>query len=84
MVSIPEKVEVAENGPSKYNAVYEETPGSIKVVEREGAGDFVYTREYFADGVRPRGLAPLKEILTRAYSIAETKPGISPHQLLAR
>ncbi len=84
VVSIPERVEITENGPWKYNSVYEETPGSIKVVEREGAGDFVYTREYFADGVRPRGLAPLKEILTRAYSIAETKPEISPQQLLAK
>jgi uncharacterized tellurite resistance protein B-like protein len=46
-VSIPEKVEITENGPWKYNATYDETPGSIKVVEREGAGDFVYTREYF-------------------------------------
>lgn len=84
VVSIPERVEITENGPWKYNSVYEETPGSIKVVEREGTGDFVYAREYFADGVRPRGLAPLKEILTRAYSITQTKPEISPQQLLTK
>jgi uncharacterized tellurite resistance protein B-like protein len=84
IVSIPERVEITENGPWKYNAVYEETPGSIKVVEREGTGDLVYTREYFADGVRFRGLLPLKEVLTSAYSIAETKPEISPQQLLAK
>lgn len=84
VVSIPEKVEITENGPWKYNSVYEETPGSIKVVEREGAGDFVYTREYFADGVRPRGLSPLKEILTRAFSSSPDKPEISPEALVSK
>ncbi len=84
VVSIPEKVEVKENGPWKFNAVYEETPGSIKVAQREGEGDFCYTREFYADGVRPRGLIPLEEILTRAFSISETKPEISPQALLTK
>lgn len=84
VVSIPERVETTENGPWKYNSVYEETPGSIKVVEREGSGDFSYTREYYADGVRPRGLLPLKEILTRAFSISQVKPEISPLALLTK
>lgn len=84
VVSIAERVEITENGPWKYNSVYEETPGSIKVVEREGSGDFSYTREYYADGVRPRGLLPLKEILTRAFSISQVKPGISPLALLTK
>jgi hypothetical protein len=84
VVSIPERVEITENGPWKYNSVYEETPGSIKIVEREGSGDFSYTREYYADGVRPRGLVALKEILTRAFSITQVKPEISPQELLTK
>jgi zinc-ribbon domain len=84
VVSIPERVEITENGPWKYNSVYEETPGSIKVVEREGSGDFTYTREYYADGVRPRGLIPLKEIFTRAFSISQEKPDVSPQALLTK
>jgi hypothetical protein len=53
-------------------------------VEREGAGNFSYAREYYADGVRPRGLAALKEILTKAFSIAQIKPEISPQELLTK
>ena len=84
VVSIPEKVEVSDDGPWKYNAIYEETPGSIKVVQREGDGDVSYTREYYVDGVRPRGLRPLEEILTKALKISETNPGISPRDLLTK
>lgn len=84
VVSIPETVQVSDNGPWKYNSVYEETPGSIKIVEKEGDGDFSYTREYYADGVRPRGLLPLEEILTRAFSISKTKPEISPRALVTK
>jgi uncharacterized tellurite resistance protein B-like protein len=84
VLSIPEKVEISDNGPWKYNAVYEETPGSIKITEREGEGNFSFTREYYADGVRPRGLLPLKEILARAFSISKTKPAISPQDLLTK
>jgi uncharacterized tellurite resistance protein B-like protein len=84
VVSIPERVEITENGPWKYNSVYEETPGSIKVVEREGSGDFTFTREYYSDGVRPRGLIPLKEIFTRAFSISQKKPDVSPQALLTK
>jgi len=84
VVSIPERVEITENGPWKYNSVYEETPGSIKIVEREGSDDLSYTREYYADGVRPRGLVALEEILTRAFSIAKVKPEISPQELLTK
>jgi hypothetical protein len=68
----------------KYNATYEETPGSIKIIEREGDGDSSYTREYYADGVRPRGLMPLQEILTKAFNSADDKPEISPQALLAK
>jgi hypothetical protein len=84
VVAIPEKVEISENGPWKYNAVYEETPGSIKITEREGDGDFSYTKDYFADGVRPRGLLPLKEILARAFSACQDKPEISAEALLTK
>jgi len=68
----------------KYNATYEEPPGSIKIIEREGDGDSSYTREYYADGVRPRGLMPLQEILTKAFNSADDKPEISPQALLAK
>ncbi len=82
--AFPDRIEITDNGPWKYNSVYEETPGSIKIIEKEGDGDFSYTREYYADGVRPRGLLPLQEILTKAFNSADDKPEISPQALLAK
>ncbi len=84
LASIPDRIEVANGGAWKYNMTYDETPGSIKIIEREGDGDLSYTREYYADGVRPRGLLPLQEILTKAFKSAEDKPEISPQDLLAK
>jgi uncharacterized tellurite resistance protein B-like protein len=82
--AFPDRVEITDNGPWKYNSVYEETPGSIKITEKEGNGEFSYTREYYTDGVRPRGLLPLEEILTKAFNSADNKPEISPQALLAK
>jgi hypothetical protein len=84
VASIPDRVEISDGGPWKYNSTYEETPGSIKIVEREDDGDLGFTREYYADGVRPCGLLPLKEILTRAFNSVDDKPDISPQALLAK
>jgi uncharacterized tellurite resistance protein B-like protein len=82
--AFPDRVEITDNSPWNYNSVYEETPGSIKIIEKEGDGEFTYTREYYADGVRPRGLVPLKEILEKAFTIAPHKPEISPQALLTK
>ncbi len=84
VISIPEKIEISENGPWKFNTAFEETPGAIKVVQREGDGNFSYAREFYADGVCPRGLLPLKEILARAYSMSQDKPEISPDDLVRK
>jgi len=82
--AFPDRVEITENGPWKYNSVYEETPGSIKITEKEGSGEFTYTREYYADGVRPRGLLPLSDILAKAFSTCQDKPDISSQALLTK
>ena len=82
--AFPDRVEITDNGPWKYNNVYEETPGSIKIIEKEGDGEFSYSREYYADGVRPRGLLPLQDILNKAFSACTEKPEISPQILLTK
>ena len=64
--NLPDQVEVTPTSDWKYSRVYEALPGTIKVIEREGTGDFVYTSEYYADGVRPKGYAVLTEILKKA------------------
>jgi hypothetical protein len=65
---LPDEVEVTEKGDWKFNQVFEEVPGAIKVVERSGSGDFSYTNEYYSDGVRPRGLGALAAIMKRAFA----------------
>jgi hypothetical protein len=64
---LPEHVAPEKDKNWKYNQNYEEVPGSIKVVEREGSGDYTYTNEFWADGVRPVGHRVLAEILTQAF-----------------
>jgi uncharacterized tellurite resistance protein B-like protein len=82
--AFPDRVEITDNGPWKYHSAFEEVPGSIKITEKEGEGEFTYTREYYADGVRPRGLLPLSNILMKAFSVSRVKPEISPEALLTK
>jgi hypothetical protein len=65
--ALPDKVEVTPDGPWKYSRAYEETPGSIKMVEVRKEDDFEFREEYFAVGVRPKGLGILEEILKKAF-----------------
>jgi uncharacterized tellurite resistance protein B-like protein len=82
--AFPDRIDVTDTGPWKYNFTYDETPGSIKATIHEGEGDFSYTREGYVDGVRPRGLLPLKEIITKAFSTSQVKPEISAEALLTK
>ena len=68
--ALPDKVEVTDQGPWKYSPSYEELPGSIKVVEVDNSSGFESKSEYYADGVRPRGLIYLKGILQKAFADA--------------
>lgn len=50
-----------------FHKRYEEVPGAIKIVQKEGSGGFTYSNEFWADGVCPKGLAALADILTKAF-----------------
>jgi len=79
----PEQVEVTSDGDWKYNHLYEATPGSIKITEREGSGGITYTNEYYSDGVRPRGFAVLADILKKAFKECGYT-NIAPSALLSK
>lgn len=68
--ALPDQVEITANGQWKYSRSYEEVPGGIKIVEIEKNGGFEYKTEYYADGVRPKGLGSLEEILKKAFADA--------------
>jgi hypothetical protein len=68
--ALPDNVDVNEKGFWKYNHSYQESPGSIKVVEIDRSNGFEFKEEYFSDGIRPKGLGILSEVLTKAFSDA--------------
>lgn len=68
--ALPTEIVVTKNSPWKYKTIYEETPGSIKVVEHERSDGVDYKTEYFANGVLPRGLDAANRILQTAFESA--------------
>jgi RNA polymerase subunit RPABC4/transcription elongation factor Spt4 len=65
---LPDTV-LPESDPNwQYNRQYEEVPGAIKVVEKDRSDGFVLTNEYSSDGVRPKGLRVLADILSKALA----------------
>jgi hypothetical protein len=67
LLALPDRVEVTNKGPWKYGQSHEEVPGSIKIVEKTKSDGFEFTNEFYADGVRPKGLGQIEEILRRAF-----------------
>lgn len=63
----PDQVSPEKDKNWKYNENYEEVPGAIKIVVKEGNGDFAYTNEFWANGVRPVGHRVLSDILSQAF-----------------
>lgn len=70
IAALPDEIVVTKNSAWKYKSIYEEVPGSIKVVEQENNDGFVYKNEYFANGVVPKGLEAAKKILQTAFETA--------------
>jgi hypothetical protein len=67
---MPEQVDPSSDKNWEYSRAYDEAPGSIKIVEVKKDDGFEYKDEYYADGVRPKGVGILKELLTRAFKDA--------------
>jgi len=64
---LPDTVNPESDPNWGYHRQYEQAPGAIKVVEKEGSGDLTYTNEFWADGVRPKGLRVLADIFSKAF-----------------
>jgi len=80
--SLPEAVlrhlpDVVVPGTDKnwdYHQTYEEVPGAIKIVRKEQSEGFTFSDEFWADGVRPKGLSALADILAKAFHDAGIDP----------
>jgi len=64
---LPDAVTPESDPNWDFHRQYEEVPGAIKVVEKERSDGFTYTNEFWADGVRPKGLLVFANILTSAF-----------------
>lgn len=69
--AIPEEIDISSNSGWKYSRMYEEVPGSIKVIEIEKSAGYESKDEYFSDGVRPIGLVALRQVLIKAFAEAK-------------
>jgi hypothetical protein len=64
---LPDQVDVTSDKNWEYSRSYDEVPGAIKIVETKKEEGFTFKDEYYADGVRPKGLSILKELLANAF-----------------
>lgn len=64
---LPDDVRVSDRTGWQYKRSYQETPDSIKVVQKERHDGFVMTDEFYADGVAPIGFTVAREILKKAF-----------------
>jgi hypothetical protein len=71
---LPDTVVPGSDSDWDYHQNYTEVPGAIKVVQRERNSTF--TNEFWADGVRPKGLKVLAEILVKAFGDMRVDPNV--------
>jgi len=64
---LPDKIEIGSDPNWDYHANFTEVPGALKIILKEKDADMVFTREFWADGVKPKGLQVLVDILLKAY-----------------
>lgn len=72
---IPDVVVPGSDSDWDYHQNYTEVPGAIKVVQTERSSGMSFTNEFWADGVRPKGLKVLAEILIKAFVEMKADPG---------
>lgn len=65
---LPDTVLPGSDPNWQYSRQYEEVPGAIKVVEKDRSDGFEYTNEYWSDGLRPKGVRILADILSKALA----------------
>lgn len=64
---LPDRVRISDREGWKYKESYEQTPNSIKIVQKTTQDGFSYTNDFFTDGVVPVGFEVAKAILKRAF-----------------
>lgn len=60
-----------------YHQTYEQVPGAIKVIQKERSDGFTITNDFWADGIRPKGLRGLAELLSNVFRDTDIDPGLA-------
>lgn len=79
---IPDVVVPRADSDWDYHQSYTEVPGAIKILQQERSSGMTFTHEFWADGVRPKGLKGLGEILMKAFT--DMKEDLSPVKALLK
>ena len=64
---LPDTVVPGTDPNWEFHQSYEEVPGAIKIVRTEREAGLTLSNEFWADGVQPRGLQVLANILVKAF-----------------
>ncbi|NMA42905.1 MAG: zinc ribbon domain-containing protein [Oligosphaeraceae bacterium] len=73
---LPDVVVPSEDNNWDFHQIYEEVPGAIKVIQKERSDGFTYSDEFWTDGIRPKGLHVLADILSKAFREVNADSGI--------
>jgi len=79
---IPDVIVPGSDSDWDYHQNYTEVPGAIKVVRQERDSGMTFTSEFWADGVHPKGLKALSEVLLKAF--ADMKADTGPVKALMK
>jgi len=74
--NMPDTIVPGTNSDWDYHQNYTEVPGAIKVIQQEHSSGFSTSNEFWADGVRPKGLKVLAEILVKSFGDMGADPGL--------
>jgi len=65
---LPDKIVIGSDPNWGFHENYSEVPGAIKIVQKENKSGFSISNEFWADGVKPKGLVVLGDILIKAFN----------------
>lgn len=73
---IPDTVVIGSDKNWEFHQRYEEVPGAIKIVQKERSSSFSFSNEFWADGIQPKGLQVLADILVKAFQDLEMESSL--------
>lgn len=74
---LPDAVVPGADANWEFHQSYEEVPGAIKMRQEKHSAVFAFSNEFWADGVRPKGLQILADIIAKAFQSLGMEPSLA-------